>query len=49
MLATQNGITPEVIAKTVEAVVRQLQGQLTQISRWNDPAGLYAHCLCGEE
>ena len=27
MVATQNAITPEAIAKTVEAVVRQLQGQ----------------------
>ena len=28
--------------------LRALQGDLERLGRWNDPRGLYAHCLCGE-
>jgi protease IV len=33
-------------------VVRSLvavEDALARVARWNDPRGLYAHCLCGEE
>jgi hypothetical protein len=33
----------------VERTLRALEDELGQIARWNDPKGLYAHCLCGEE
>jgi protease-4 len=29
--------------------LRDLQADLERLARWNDPRGLYAHCLCGEE
>jgi protease-4 len=29
--------------------LRDLQADLARLALWNDPRGLYAHCLCGEE
>ena len=27
----------------------EIQRDLAEVARWNDPRGIYAHCLCGEE
>jgi len=27
----------------------EIQRELAEVARWNDPRGIYAHCLCGEE
>jgi protease-4 len=29
--------------------LRQIQRDALEVARWNDPRGIYAHCLCGEE
>jgi len=29
--------------------LRQLQRDVQEVARWNDPRGIYAHCLCGTE
>ena len=36
-------------ALSVAGRLRDLQGDIERLSRWNDPRGVYAHCLCGEE
>jgi protease-4 len=36
-------------ALSVAARLHELQADLKRLSRWNDPRGIYAHCLCGEE
>jgi len=33
----------------VERTIQALQDELGRIALWNDPKGLYAHCLCGED
>ena len=35
-------------ALSVAAPLRQLEADVTRLSRWNDPQGVYAHCLCTE-
>ncbi len=34
---------------SVAARLREIQRDIEQVARWNDPRGLYAHCLCGED
>jgi protease-4 len=34
---------------SVAASLRQLQRDVAEVARFNDPRGIYAHCLCGEE
>jgi protease-4 len=34
---------------SVAGTLRQLREDLARLERWNDPRGIYAHCLCGEE
>jgi protease-4 len=34
---------------SLAARLDELRDQLSRLSRWNDPRGLYAHCLCGED
>ncbi len=29
--------------------LRQIQREVEQVTRWNDPRGIYAHCLCAED
>jgi len=36
-------------AHSVAGRLRELQAEVERLSRWNDPRGVYAHCLCGEE
>jgi protease-4 len=36
-------------ASSVAGRLRALQADVERLSRWNDPQGVYAHCLCGEE
>ncbi len=36
-------------AASLAGRVRALQADVERLSRWNDPRGVYAHCLCGEE
>ncbi len=36
-------------ALSVAGRLRDLQRDVERLSRWNDPRGVYAHCLCGEE
>ena len=33
---------------SVAASLRQIQRDVQEVARWNDPRGIYAHCLCGE-
>jgi protease-4 len=33
----------------VERTFRSLKEELGRMARWNDPRGLYAHCLCAED
>lgn len=35
---------PHSLAATLAAIGRQAE----ELSRWNDPRGIYAHCLCGD-
>ena len=35
-------------ALSVSGRLRALQAEMESLSRWNDPRGAYAHCLCGE-
>jgi protease-4 len=34
-------------AWSVSAVLSGLSADLQRLARWNDPRGVYAHCLCG--
>ena len=36
-------------ALSVAGRLRDLQRDVQRLSRWNDPRGVYAHCLCGDE
>jgi protease-4 len=38
--------SPAASALSVAAPLRQLQADVARLSRWNDPQGVYAHCLC---
>jgi protease-4 len=40
------GSSAPAVALSVAAPLRQLQADITRLSRWNDPQGVYAHCLC---
>jgi protease-4 len=41
--------SPAASARSVAAPLRRLQADIARVSRWNDPQGVYAHCLCGED
>jgi protease-4 len=41
--------SPSASALSVAGRLRDLQRDVERLSRWNDPRGVYAHCLCGEE
>ena len=34
---------------SVAARLRAIERDLEEVARWNDPRGIYAHCLCGED
>jgi protease-4 len=34
---------------SVARELRRIEGDLGRLALWNDPRGLYGHCLCGEE
>jgi len=34
---------------SVAGRLREIERDLDQAARWNDPRGIYAHCLCGEQ
>ncbi len=34
---------------SVAAGLKRIERAMVELSRWNDPRGIYAHCLCGEE
>jgi protease-4 len=38
-------LSPSTLAGRLEALRREAD----RLARWNDPRGIYAHCLCGEE
>ena len=40
---------PGPAAFSVSEALRGVQADLERLSRWNDPRGAYAHCLCGED
>jgi protease-4 len=42
-------ISPPASRLSVAGRLRDLQRDVDRLSRWNDPRGVYAHCLCGEE
>jgi hypothetical protein len=29
--------------------LRSVEAELERLALWNDPNGIYAHCLCGED
>ena len=41
--------SPSASALSVAGRMRELQADVERLSRWNDPRGIYAHCLCNEE
>jgi protease-4 len=41
--------SPSASALSVAGRLRELQADVERLSRWNDPRGLYAHCLCDGE
>jgi protease-4 len=41
--------SPSASALSVAGRLRELQHDAERLSRWNDPRGIYAHCLCEEE
>ena len=45
------GATPSASAGalSVASRLRDLEADLQRLARWNDPQGMYAHCLCGED
>jgi protease-4 len=51
LLATTAGWVPTPSAEPAPPVIRTLRSvedELERLALWNDPNGLYAHCLCGE-
>ena len=50
-LATAAGWAPQAAppALSVAGALRALQADVERLGRWNDPHGVYAHCLCGED
>jgi protease-4 len=40
---------PQAARLSVAARLRELHAEAQRLSRWNDPFGTYAHCLCGED
>jgi len=38
-----------VSALSVEGRLRSLRSEVERLARWNDPRGVYAHCLCTDE
>ena len=48
-LALTPAAAPPARPSPVERTIQALQDELGRIALWNDPKGLYAHCLCGEE
>ena len=41
--------SPSASALSVAGRLRDLRADVERLARWNDPRGIYAHCLCGEE
>jgi protease-4 len=41
--------SPSASALSVAGRLRDLQADVERLGRWNDPRGVYAHCLCGED
>jgi ClpP class serine protease len=41
--------SPAAAGLSVAARLGELQADLAQLARWNDPHGVYAHCLCASE
>ena len=41
--------SPAASALSVAGRLRALQAEVERLARWNDPHGVYAHCLCTEE
>jgi protease-4 len=41
--------SPSASALSVAGRLRDLQADIDRLGRWNDPRGMYAHCLCGED
>jgi protease-4 len=51
-VAGEGGLAAEALRASpfsVASSLRQVQRDIEQLARWNDPRGRYAHCLCGEE
>ena len=40
---------PHALPGSLTRSLRSIETELTHLARWNDPEGLYGHCLCGEE
>jgi protease-4 len=42
-------VAPRPAYWSVTGTLRGVQADVERLSRWNDPRGIYAHCLCGGE
>ena len=42
-------VEPPVSAFSVASSLRQIERDIREVARWNDPRGIYAHCLCGDD
>jgi len=41
--------SPSASALSVARRLRDLRADVERLDRWNDPRGVYAHCLCGDD
>ena len=41
--------SPSASALSVAGRLRELQADVERLGHWNDPRGVYAHCLCGDD
>jgi protease-4 len=41
--------SPSAAALSLAGPLRELRADVERLARWNDPHGVYAHCLCAEE
>jgi protease-4 len=42
-------VEPVAAPSSIAARLRAIERDVAEVSRWNDPRHIYAHCLCGDE
>jgi protease-4 len=43
------GAEPVAAPPSIAARLRAIERDVAEVARWNDPRGIYAHCLCGDD